>query len=1070
MEHSLHTTKPEPSGRPGPKALVGLAVGAAVCFHGTVSIFTCGATYDAYVHMFFADHYARSWFDPWEPRWYTGWTLTSYPPGAHQTIAALSTVLGLKNAFVATIILAVGLFTLGIYRFGRLWVSEESAAYGALLAVFSSCICQTVHVYGQIPTMYSMALLLNAIPQVKVWVERGRAGRLFVALAGMAGVVAVHHVTVIFGATFFLAPVLADAARAVVAKAVRRLDGRVPLARRAVVALRSLVPVALRSALFGGGLALCLVTILLAYWVWNKEDPIRQIAIPHGSRDNYLVKHSSGFMFFLVPWGLPLLLVPYVGYRFYKARAWPYGATWALLALLGTGGTTPLPKLILRGAFDILTLERFTFWASVMMLPLLGEIARDFYVGSLATRLEPLFGRLGLRALQVGIAGAYLAVALGVSSLTTFKPLQPAAIDPAPIVDFLEQDQHKRWRYLTLGFGDQMAWLSAHTDACSVDGNYHSARRLPELTTRAVERLENCKYSGVPGLSSLTQFLTIPEKFSLKYVFSNDKYYDPLLDLLGWHRVDRLRNGIVIWERADIPPLPSVLPRKEFPAYQRYMWGILPLTAIATALLALAMRALFPRSRLFAEPPKSDRDYAERRASALALVLAEEIAPPPTRLRAAIAPSWRTAPGAWLLFHRKRLLLLAVVASFAALARHLAAADARTPEEASILAYYDALDTNHLDVAYAQLDPRTRPRYEIFLLRHSVHDGLRASYAKLDRLTSHFVATLPDGDLHAVDGVWMTALGPYPFHETVLLRREGAAAFLRIPEADPMSPELPLLRTADVSWYAQGRRRIDMLRTKAEDELDRPQICVRSARVVRRGLDYAIVGELVNVDADPADLTIRGTLRDRRGAVVASYNAQFAALHKLFPGEETPFRIDFSDPDGEALLAKDARYDPTWTVPTRLREPPEKFELFVKSVVGTKDLLRPLTLENGEVRDGHLRGMLFDHSSRASTIPLLLLASYTRSGELRWVADALVPDGVRPGRTLPIEVPLVPVSEVVEVLPPDRGDFYVNYLPACRATGAPPATFPGGTSFSASAPSAPADGDLRVTVAGYVAE
>ena len=275
-----------------------------------------------------------------------------------------------------------------------------------------------------------------------------------------------------------------------------------------------------------------------------------------------------------------------------------------------------------------------------------------------------------------------------------------------------------------------------------------------------------------------------------------------------------------------------------------------------------------------------------------------------------------------------------------------------------------------------------------------------------------------------------------------------------------------LLRDA----FAQGRRRIDMLRTKAEDELDRPQICVRSARVVRRGLDYAIVGELVNVDADPADLTIRGTLRDRRGAVVASYNAQFAALHKLLPGEETPFRIDFSDPDGEALLAKDARYDPTWTVPTRLREPPEKFELFVKSVVGTKDLLRPLTLENGEVRDGHLRGMLFDHSSRASTIPLLLLASYTRSGELRWVADALVPDGVRPGRTLPIEVPLVPVSEVVEVLPPDRGDFYVNYLPACRATGAPPATFPGGTSFSASAPSAPADGDLRVTVAGYVAE
>ncbi len=321
--------------------------------------------------------------------------------------------------------------------------------------------------------------------------------------------------------------------------------------------------------------------------------------------------------------------------------------------------------------------------------------------------------------------------------------------------------------------------------------------------------------------------------------------------------------------------------------------------------------------------------------------------------------------------------------------------------------------------------------------------------------------TVPDGDEHAINGVWMTALGPYPFHETVLLRRDGAAAYLRIPEADPTSPELPLLRTADVSWYSHGRRRIDMLRTKAEDELDRPQVCVRTARVVRHGLDYAIVGELVNVDADPADLTIRGTLRDERGAVVASYNAQFATLHKLLPGEETPFRIDFSDPDGEALLAKDARYDPTWTVPTRLREPPKRFELFVKSVVGTKDLLRPLTLENGIRNENSLQGMLFDHSSRASTIPVLLLASYTPAGDLRWVADRLIPDGVRPGRTLPVEIPLLALEDVVDILPPERGDFYVNYLPACRSGthAAAPATFPDREK-----------GDLRVTVAGYVAE
>ena len=111
-------------------------------------------------------------------------------------------------------------------------------------------------------------------------------------------------------------------------------------------------------------------------------------------------------------------------------------------------------------------------------------------------------------------------------TLNNFRPSQPDPINMLPIVNFLNQDQHYKWRFLPLGFGDQIAWLSAQTDAMTVDGNYHSARRLPELTTRAIERLENSKFRGIEGIGSLQQFLTIPEKYHLKYVFSNDKFYD----------------------------------------------------------------------------------------------------------------------------------------------------------------------------------------------------------------------------------------------------------------------------------------------------------------------------------------------------------------------------------------------------------------------------------------------------------------------------------------------------------------------------------------------------------------
>lgn len=71
-------------------------------------------------------------------------------------------------------------------------------------------------------------------------------------------------------------------------------------------------------------------------------------------------------------------------------------------------------------------------------------------------------------------------------------------------------------------------------------------------TYTPVERLEGTKFRGVPGLGSRQQFLNIPDKYNLKYIFSNDQFYDPLLFFYGWHKIQLLGNGIVVWERADI--------------------------------------------------------------------------------------------------------------------------------------------------------------------------------------------------------------------------------------------------------------------------------------------------------------------------------------------------------------------------------------------------------------------------------------------------------------------------------------------------------------------------------------
>ena len=119
----------------------------------------------------------------------------------------------------------------------------------------------------------------------------------------------------------------------------------------------------------------------------------------------------------------------------------------------------------------------------------MGQLLYSLNEGSLKSILTQKIGRRVVNYLNIGIFIIFLFIAGLVINFGNFNSLQPKAIEVAPIANFLDRDGHDKWRYLTLGFGDQIAWLAANTSALSVDGNYHSARRLPELTSRAVERL-----------------------------------------------------------------------------------------------------------------------------------------------------------------------------------------------------------------------------------------------------------------------------------------------------------------------------------------------------------------------------------------------------------------------------------------------------------------------------------------------------------------------------------------------------------------------------------------------------
>ena len=570
--------------------IIALVVG--LLFHGTSIFFTLENTYDALIHLFFGSHYAQSWFEPWNYSWYTGFTVMGYPPLVHQSIGLLSYVGGLKFALFTVAIVSVILFITGIYRFTLLLTANRKVAgYGALLAVFSSSFIETLHVFGQLPSIVGLSVLLHTLPEIYLWLKTGRYKHLVLSFSMLAVTITSHHVTPIFGMVFFIFPligmVVMDAAKEKV---------HLYKAITFKVFVKTLLSKLKRIVVFGMGSLALIVFCILPYWINSKNNPITQVPIPHGSRDNFLEVTSSGLVFFLIPWGILLLIWPYIIYRFFCKRYLFFGISFVILTILGTGGTTNIPLYVLgENAFNILTLDRFTLWASIMALPIFGEFVYRFVETDIKDYLQKKWSAVGHRIAGGVIVGLLGLIAILTINLGNFRPSQPEKINMLPIVNFLHEDNHDKWRYLPLGFGDQMAWLSAQTKAMTVDGNYHSARRLPELTTRAIERLENSKFRGIEGLGSLQQFLTVPEKYHLKYVFSNDKFYDPILYFTGWHRLQELENGIVVWERSGVPPLPSVLQKDDVPKYQKILWGTIPLLTIIILTL-VSLRNFWKRS------------------------------------------------------------------------------------------------------------------------------------------------------------------------------------------------------------------------------------------------------------------------------------------------------------------------------------------------------------------------------------------------------------------------------------------------------------------------------------------
>ena len=317
-------------------------------------------SYDTNFHIFFASHYVHHWFNPWNPKWYAGFSQATYTPLPQQWVALISRITGLDMAYMAVQLGAILLLAVGVYRFSLLWVNPRAASFAALASVFLGSESFLVYSAGQLATTSAAPIYLNALPYLYQWTRRGKWRSFIKGSVLFTAAAAAHHATLLFGSMFFALPVLALVI-------LDREDGpRV-----------SIPGFVLRTVIISVVVGAAIVLVLLPFWIALIHYPVTQTPIPHASRANYILSPEWGLNYFVVPYGALILALPFIVLRGSAvARLRPLLLGFWVAFLVGLGGTTPVGHLLLGRAYEVLTMERFSYWATLLALPFVGTSGR----------------------------------------------------------------------------------------------------------------------------------------------------------------------------------------------------------------------------------------------------------------------------------------------------------------------------------------------------------------------------------------------------------------------------------------------------------------------------------------------------------------------------------------------------------------------------------------------------------------------------------------------------------------------------------------------------------------------
>ncbi len=504
--------------------------------------------FDIYVHIFLADHYRRWWFTLEDLRWYTGFSVSSYPPLVHQLIALISypaAVLpgilahllewpgvlqeepglyryrGEEIGYALVLLACFSLLPVVVRRFAQIFVGKRAARMAAWLSLGLPGVWLTAYSFGQLPTLLASVTLLWTASVTNEFLNTPSIRNLIRTMLWAAVVAAMHHAVLLFALPLGLALVWRAGLK------------RIP--RAFIIGI---------FALAAGGV------VLWPFLQWA-ADYQTQVPIDHPSRHDFLRDPGARLYFFWPMLGVLLALLPWTGWlAIHSRRLRPLGLLVLLLWLFSLGGTTALPRWTFGENWNWLTYDRFGLWSGLALLPIAG-LACSFLARRL--RNSPTVLKYSVATI-VGLALA--SVSLWAAALSWTARAQPQTQPLNVIAAFLAEADHAQYRYLTLGFGDQLARLSVLTDAATLDGTYHTARRLFVLQRSGLGALDKAVWSG-GSARAVFPILAQSKAWNLRFVFSAHPEYILTLVRAGWTPLRAIAPGVLLWER-PAPRLPRV--------------------------------------------------------------------------------------------------------------------------------------------------------------------------------------------------------------------------------------------------------------------------------------------------------------------------------------------------------------------------------------------------------------------------------------------------------------------------------------------------------------------------------